>query len=189
MTLPHQRGDRTVDSFVDPRTVRYGRDRRREQPGVTIWGIGLPQRLYVEAIAPFGGPIGPLYATDGPRAPVLCYKYFVRKRSTTQQESRYLKIKKSKAAPVFMAGLVAIAIGCGPANAAVPELPSSTSSTGIGSSVDRAITTKAKSYYIGPFKTGPKCREYASAQKKRGFKITRECRRHDDGKWWYMMSN
>lgn len=38
-------------------------------------------------------------------------------------------IKKSKAAPVFMAGLVAIAIGCGPANATVPELPSVTSSS------------------------------------------------------------
>lgn len=92
---------------------------------------------------------------------------------------------KSKAVPAIMAGLVALALGCAPANASIPEPSSSSGSPIVGSLVEAPITTKAAPFYVGPFRYGWECKGNANWMKLHGYNIVRGCVKHADGKWWY----
>jgi hypothetical protein len=95
-------------------------------------------------------------------------------------------IRKTNAAPVFLAGLVAVTIGCAPASASVPEFSSPASVSGVESSAEQAITTKAMHQrYSAPFNTRTECRGMYNWMKGKGYQMARECRQHADGKWWF----
>jgi hypothetical protein len=102
-------------------------------------------------------------------------------------------IKKAKFAPVLALGFILATSGLAPANAATTEFPdlgevSSVESYAEQSAGNGDLQFYAADNYKGPMRSLDECRKVADFMKARKFKITRECRRHDDGKWWFKMS-
>lgn len=71
-------------------------------------------------------------------------------------------MKKVIFAPTIAFALILISGGIAPANAAHDN-------------------------YQGPMRSLEECRKVVEFMKNRNWTITRECRQHDDGKWWFKM--
>lgn len=102
-------------------------------------------------------------------------------------------VKKAKLAPALALSLIATGAGLAPANAVTSDLHSLDYALSADAYEDQSANNGDLQFYAadnykGPMRNLDECKKVADFLQGRHFKITRECRRHDDGKWWFKAS-